>query len=72
MGAGVYPNEDGFILERSSNGGTTWSRILQTAANVKSFTDTGLKSRKTYKYRLQSLNFFGGSAYSNTVSGTTL
>lgn len=63
-------NETGFLIERSTNSGGSWTKIAQVGANVTSFTDRGLKSRKTYWYRLRAVNSFGKSAYSN-VAGTT-
>ncbi|HEY5914975.1 MAG TPA: ammonia-forming cytochrome c nitrite reductase subunit c552 [Verrucomicrobiae bacterium] len=64
-------NEDGSYVEHSTDGGSTWLRIAETAPGVTRYTDSGLKSRKTYRYRVQGFNFFGTSAYSNVASGTT-
>jgi predicted phage tail protein len=62
--------ESGFKLERCA--GTTCTNFQQLpafGANVTSFTDSGLKSNSTYRYRLRAFNAAGNSAYSNIVSG---
>ena len=65
-------NEQGFLIERSSNGGGTWSQIAKVAANVINYTNTGLKSRTNYEYRVCAYNSAGESGYSNVASaGTT-
>lgn len=66
-------NETGFQIERSLTTGTGFSVITSTAANVTSFTDTGLSSGTTYYYRMRAMN---GSAtfstYTTESSTTTL
>jgi len=64
-------NENGFYVERSANGGTTWSRIATTGPNVTGYIDRGLPRFTTYWYRVQAFNADGVSAYSETVSATT-
>ena len=64
-------NEIGFKIERST-GGTAFTQITVVGANVTSFADTGLTSNTKYQYRVRSYNADGDSAYSNTVSATTL
>jgi predicted phage tail protein len=62
--------ETGFKLERCL--GTTCTDFQQLPAfgsNVTSYTDSGLKTNATYRYRLRSFNGAGNSAYSNIVSG---
>lgn len=63
-------NESGFRLERSTNGGASWSAIGTVAANSTSFTNAGLTAGVTYTYRVQSYNDCGNSAWSNTASAT--
>lgn len=63
-------NERGFKLERCM--GTTCTNFQQLpafGADITSFTDSGLKSNATYRYRLRAFNAAGNSAYSNIVSG---
>lgn len=58
-------NETGFRVERSSNGGKSWSQIAQVGTNVRSFVDTTVNGGKTYSYRVRAFNDGGNSAYSN-------
>jgi FtsP/CotA-like multicopper oxidase with cupredoxin domain len=65
-------NEQGFYIERSTNGGATWTRVGTTAANTTSFRNLGLTTRTTYLYRVQAYNAGGTSAFSNVLTVTTL
>lgn len=64
-------NEQGFYIEQSANGGATWTRVGQTAANTATFRPTGLITKTTYLYRVQAYNTNGLSNYSNTLTVTT-
>jgi autotransporter-associated beta strand protein len=65
-------NEDGFNIERSTNGGN-YSTIAIAAAGVTSYLDTNLLAGKTYYYRVQAFrSCWGNSAYTAPVSATTL
>jgi autotransporter-associated beta strand protein len=65
-------NEDGFNLERSTNGGN-YTTIGMVAANVTNYADTGLADGTTYFYRVQAFrSCWGNSAYSAPVSTATL
>jgi len=63
-------NEQGFYVERSSNG-TNWSRIATLPVNTVNFKDTGLLSKTTNYYRVQAYNADGASAYTNQVTART-
>lgn len=65
------PVESGFTLQRSPNGGTTWSTIATPGANVTSYSDTGVSASTTYSYRVCAYNVTGSSAWSNVASATT-
>jgi hypothetical protein len=68
-------NEEGFIIERSDDGGGSWTQIHDTAApNVTTYSDTGLDAGTTYWYRVYAYNTTDGtvSSYSNVASATTL
>jgi len=54
-------NEDGFRIERSDDGGGTWNQVGQTAANVTTFSDTGLTPGTGYMYRVYAFNAVGDS-----------
>jgi hypothetical protein len=61
------PNAAGFVVERSPNG-TTWTQVGTVTTN--SFTNTGLTTRTTYRYRVRAFfNPLGGTTY---VAGTSL
>ena len=65
-------NELGFYVERSTNGGVTWTQIAQTAANSVTYRNTGLTTKTTYLYRVRAFNAAGVSGYSGVLSVTTL
>jgi YD repeat-containing protein len=64
-------NEDGFKVERSSNGGSTFTEIASVGVNVTGYNDTGLSSSTTYTYRVFAYNTYGNSNYSNQINKTT-
>lgn len=63
-------NETGFKIERSTDG-TNFSQIATVGANVSTYSNNGLKSNKTYWYRVRAYNGTGNSAYSNVASAKT-
>jgi hypothetical protein len=60
-------NEDGFRIQRSSNGGKSWTQIAQVGSNVTAYSDATVHRRKTYSYRIVAFNAGGQSAYSNVA-----
>lgn len=64
-------NEDGFTIERSTDG-VTFTRISTVIANTTTFANTGLLANKLYYYRVRAYNAGGYSAYSSLVSARTL
>ncbi|MGI8604580.1 MAG: S8 family serine peptidase [Verrucomicrobiales bacterium] len=65
-------NEDGFNIERSTNG-STFSQIASVGAGVTSYSNTtGLARNRTYYYRVRAFNGGGNSAYSNIATAKTL
>ena len=61
-------NEDGFILERSANGGA-FEIVADLPANQPSYTDTNLSSA-VYTYRIRAYNATAISRYSNEATVT--
>jgi titin len=63
-------NEQGFKIERSDNG-ANFFQIATVAANVTTYSNTGLQSNRRYYYRVRAYNSAGNSAYSNTANAKT-
>ncbi|MCW8926871.1 MAG: Ig-like domain-containing protein, partial [Xanthomonadales bacterium] len=63
-------NEASFTLERSDNGGSSWTPIV-LGADVTSYRDSGLNGSTTYDYRVYATGAGGDSAPSNTDTATT-
>jgi len=63
-------NENGFAIERSADG-ANFSQISTVAANLTSYSNTGLTASTTYFYRVRAFNNAGSSGYSNLASATT-
>jgi hypothetical protein len=64
-------NETGFVVERSDDGGSSYSPVHTTAANTTTWDDTGLVEGTAYWYRVLARNDVGDSAYCAAASGTT-
>ena len=50
---------------------TNWKPIASAGANVTTFSDRGLSSKTTYRYRVVAYNALGDSAFSNIAKATT-
>ena len=62
----------GYKIERSLDGGSTWSTLVtNTGSSSTTYSDTGLQSGTTYKYRVSAINSIGTSAPSNIAQTTT-
>ena len=62
----------GYKIERSTDGGTTWSTdVANTSSTSTTFSDTGLSSSTTYTYRVSAINSVGTSSPSGIASATT-
>ncbi|HEY3249978.1 MAG TPA: DUF2341 domain-containing protein [Ignavibacteria bacterium] len=64
-------NEDRFMIERSTNGGTTWGLRDSVPANSTQYIDNGLTQNTQYCYRVYAKNCMGNSANSNQICATT-
>jgi fibronectin type 3 domain-containing protein len=62
-------NEQGFRIQRSSDGGNAWLQIGQVAANTTTFADTHASSGITYLYLVCAYNGGGNSPSSNLAQG---
>jgi PKD repeat protein len=65
-------NEDGFKIERCSGAScANFSQIATVGANVRNYSNSGLKRNTTYRFRVRAFNGTGNSAYSNIVTVKT-
>ncbi|MFA6103850.1 MAG: hypothetical protein WCV67_11420 [Victivallaceae bacterium] len=66
-------NETGLYLQRSTSASfpPASTTTITLPANTTAYTDSGLASRTTYRYRICTFNGIGSSAYSNTATVTT-
>jgi hypothetical protein len=69
-------NENGFRMERSTDGGATWPTVYSLGAlpgteGVFFYTNSGLTAATTYTYRVRAWNGMGNSAYLGPRDGTT-
>ncbi|MCA4900649.1 MAG: fibronectin type III domain-containing protein, partial [Cytophagales bacterium] len=69
--ADASANETGFQIERSLTSSTGFTLLATTAANVVSFSNTGLTDGTKYFYRIRAINATGISAYTAEVNATT-
>ena len=63
--------ETGFVIERQTGASGAWTTVATTAANVTSFTDTGLQPETGYTYRIKALYPGNESAYVQSSLVTT-
>lgn len=63
--------EQGYKIERSPNGSSSWVQVGATNANVTTYTDSGLSAGTTYYYRVRAYNAAGNSGYSSIKSRIT-
>jgi fibronectin type 3 domain-containing protein len=63
--------QQGFRVQRSNDGGNTWSQIAQVGANTTTYADTRASGGMAYCYRVFAYNGGGNSASSNVAQVTT-
>jgi FtsP/CotA-like multicopper oxidase with cupredoxin domain len=59
-------NEAGFVIERSADGGATWTQVGTNNANDTTFDNA--PGPGTFAYRVKAFNVLGDSAYSNVLN----
>ncbi len=64
-------NEIGFKVERSSNGGASFSTVAIIPVNTTAWSDAGLAAGTLYVYRVKAYNNAGDSSYSDNGWVTT-
>ncbi len=65
-------NETGFTIERSLTSGTGFAVVVTTAANVVSYSNTGLTAGTKYYYRIKAVNGSGTSVYTTEATATAM
>jgi hypothetical protein len=61
----------GYRVERSADGGASFTAVATVPANIPTYTDSGLAVGTTYLYRVVTLSAAGESAPSATITGGT-
>ena len=64
-------NEAGYGIEKSADGGSTWTQVATASANSTAYAVGGLQPGTTYSFRVRAFNILGNSDYSNPASATT-
>jgi fibronectin type 3 domain-containing protein len=64
-------NETGYEIERSVNGGQSWSSVASLGLNTVAYTNGGLNGGTYYLYRVRATGEGGPSGYSNEAGATT-
>jgi hypothetical protein len=64
-------NESGFRIERSGNGGASYTVVGTVVANETTFTDSGLTADTPYIYTVRAFNASGVSGYADPVAART-
>jgi titin len=60
-----------YIVEYSTNSGSTWTVATKPVSTSKSVTISGFRTKSTYRFRVKAVNDVGASGYSNAVTVTT-
>lgn len=60
-----------YVVEVSSNNGATWSSVKKAKSSKTSLTVSGLKSKRSYLFRVLAVNLAGTSPASKTLKVTT-
>jgi fibronectin type 3 domain-containing protein len=68
---GNVAGETGFKVERSADGGRSYTQIALVGANVLSYVNSGLEPGRRYYYRVRATNRSGDSSYSAPVTAVT-
>src|SRR5213079_1921338 len=64
-------NETNYLVQRSTDGGVTWTNLATLGANATSYSDTTVSASSSYAYRVQAYNATLNSNFSNIASVNT-
>jgi hypothetical protein len=62
--------ETSYVLERKTDGASSWTELSRPSANIITFNDTPLAPDTTYFYRIRAVNTGGESAWSEASART--
>jgi hypothetical protein len=65
-------NEQGFVIERTTNLGINFAEIARVSAGTTSYINSALTNKQIYYYKIYAYNVNGTSPYSNIANGTAL
>jgi hypothetical protein len=65
-------NEQGFRIEYRPDANASFTEIATVAANIQSYSHSGLTPNTLYHYRVRAYNATGNSSYTNVADVTTL
>ncbi|HSZ56316.1 MAG TPA: fibronectin type III domain-containing protein [Tepidisphaeraceae bacterium] len=65
-------NESRFLIEDSTNGGTSWTQVATAATNATSYALGGLTPGTSYSFRVRATNAVGNSGYTNVATAATI
>ena len=60
-----------YLVERSTDGGNTWSALVTLGPSASSYNDTGLTEGTDYQYRVRAQDAGGYSGYTASADATT-
>lgn len=61
-------DQTGFLLQRSTNSGSSWTTDYALASTASSYIDSNVSLTNTYWYRIAATNNYGTGTFSNTGS----
>ena len=66
----AYPAVTDYSVQKSTDGGTTWTTVTHTASTANTITVTGLTNGTAVTFQVAAVNASGTGAYSSTVTAT--
>jgi hypothetical protein len=70
LGWGASAGDTGYLIQHSTNGGSSWTQIASVSSGTTSYQNTGLSAGTTYEYRILATGGGLDSAPSNVAAAT--